>query len=126
MASAGYVLGDAVINWIRGVPDAEPSALEMRLWTAPPGKDGVGGTEVTGGGYTAETVAFGAPTDGVCQASGDVTFATWPSGQEATHWSVHNVDDGSLLVLEAFDTAQTTSAGNSLVIPADEITMRVA
>lgn len=126
MASAGFVLDDATINWMRGVPDTEPGSLELRLWTVAPAKDGTGGTEVVGGGYAPEVITLTAPVDGATEMTADATFANWPAATIATHYSIHNGDNDDLLIVEEFLTPQTTTTGLTLTISAADLTGKVA
>lgn len=50
-----------------------PATVYMGLYTAAPTDSG-GGTEVTGGGYARQAVAFGAPSGGTISNTGAVAF----------------------------------------------------
>ena len=60
---------------MRAMAFTEPATLYLALFTTDP-LDAASGTEVTGGSYAREIVAFGGPTDGVGSNSGAVTFTT--------------------------------------------------
>ena len=71
MSFSNY-LEEAVLNHVfRNTALPVVSTLRVGLFTAAP-TDAGGGTEVTGGGYTRQTVAFGAPS----QAGEDATITT--------------------------------------------------
>lgn len=57
---------------------APTSPLKLRLMTAA-GSDSVAGTEVSGGSYAGQTVAFGAASAGAASNSGTVTFTNMPT-----------------------------------------------
>lgn len=69
-----------VLNWLTlNSTTAPTTGLSLRLMTAN-GSDSAAGTEVTGGSYTAQDIAFGSSSGGAAATnSGDVTFASMPA-----------------------------------------------
>lgn len=123
MADAQYTLANVVWNWLRNSTPSWPTSLKLILYTAPPAKDGTGGTAIT---PSPQTISLTAPSDGVCQPTGDVTFSSWTAGEIATHYGLKNGSTSDVYVVAAFDTPQTASGGASLTINASDLTFRAA
>lgn len=69
MSSASDYLENAILNHVfRNTALTSPATVYMGLFTVAP-TDAGGGTEVTGGGYARQAVAFGAPSGGAISNS---------------------------------------------------------
>lgn len=84
---------------------------------------GLGGVEVSAGGYAAQNVTMGAASAGAASNTADVVF-----GPATADWGVvlgAGITDsaGNLLWSGTFAASQTVSNTNQLTLPAGQITM---
>lgn len=108
--------GNAVL---RNTPYSSPATVYLALHTASPGETG-SGAEVSGSGYARQSVAFGAPTDGVFTNSAQKTFtAAGGNFGTVTHIGIwDNSSGGNLLYYGALTTPKTVKDGDSIVFAA--------
>lgn len=128
MTNSNYVR-DAVQDWVwRGA--AMPAAITnrfMRLWTVMPDHDGSGGTEVSGGAYTALNLnsAFGTnAVDGVISNDAIIEFleATADWGTIAG-WTVEDAaSGGNMLKRHQFSQGITIITGQQFKYPISVLT----
>lgn len=100
---------DNVINWLLGAAVVtRPTAWNVALYTAAPGEDGLGGTEVAGGGYARQAATLAALTP-ILTPEITVTYdgtdsvisvpladtATDAAAIGAYHWMLLRLDEGS-------------------------------
>lgn len=77
MTGLSSYLKQALFNEVlRNTNYAPPATVYLSLHTADPGITGA--SEVTGGSYARQAIAFGAPTAGVGTNSGTIDFASMP------------------------------------------------
>ena len=66
---------NATINaWLRNVALTSPATVYIGLHTGQADPENSSVTEVTGGNYARQSIAFAAPSNGVTTNSGDITF----------------------------------------------------
>ncbi len=97
---------------------AAPAIVTMfvGLFTAAPGEAG-GGTEVTGGAYARQSVAFGAPTDGAGSNTALISFpkATAPNWGLITHWALFDaVTAGNMIAYGPLAGAKKIAQGEAV------------
>lgn len=127
MANATNYLKDKLYDHVyRGIAYTPPTSVRLALYTTATDDDG-GGTEVTGGSYTPQTVTASAPTDG----AGDNTAAiTWPNMPDTTatpvtHWATLDQAD-NMLTHDAFSSPiSSVNAGDDLVLPIGDFDLAV-
>lgn len=75
MSDTSTVVGDALLNWIKGtVMPTAPTIIKVSLWNGDPD---AAGTEVTGTvGLTTQTVVFGAVSARAMSNNADISFGT--------------------------------------------------
>lgn len=98
MSKTNY-LEEVLLNHVlRATPYASPAAVYVALFTTAPTETG-GGVEVSGGGYTRQSVTFSVPSGGTVSNTADIVFpvATAPWG-----------------VITAFAVMDAAAAGNML------------
>lgn len=79
MASLTDTAENRSLDWLTGNSTTAPVLpLKAALVTAV-GSDSTAGTEVTGGSYARQTVAFGAAASGATTNTGDAVFAGMPA-----------------------------------------------
>lgn len=74
MGKTNYLETQLLNHVLRATPYSAPSTIYVALYTSAPGEAG-GGTEVTGGSYTRQSVAFTAPAPDSVSNTADVNFA---------------------------------------------------
>lgn len=99
MSSFSDYLENAVLNHVfRNTALTSPTTVYVALFTAAP-TDAGGGTEVSGGGYARQSVAFDAPSGGATTNSAQVSF------------TASGANFGDVVAVGLFDAS---SAGNLL------------
>lgn len=94
-----YYLSDKFLNAaLRNIAYVSPAQTYLALFTVAPTLNSAG-TEVSGGGYTRQTVSFSVPADGQSSNTADVTFP------------IATVAWGTVVAFGVFDAA---TAGNLL------------
>jgi hypothetical protein len=114
MAAMSNYLEDALINaTLRNTTYTSPATVYVGLFTTDPTDAGTG-TEVTGGSYARESMAFGAPSNGVSTNSSDVEFdqATGSWGT-ITHFGILDaLTSGNLLYHGALTSSKVIEDGD--------------
>ena len=126
MASMSNYLENALLNAVlRGVAYTSPAKVYLALYTSDP-TDADTGTEVSGGSYARQEVAFSAPTDGSASNSAEIKFpvctADWGT---VTHVGVRDASPGgNLLYHAAADPAKPYDAADQFVMGAGTLTLQ--
>ena len=114
MAAMSNYLENALINaTLRNTTYTSPATVYVGLFTTDPTDAGTG-TEVTGGSYARESMAFGAPSNGVSTNSSDVEFdqATGSWGT-ITHFGILDaLTSGNLLYHGALTSSKVIEDGD--------------
>lgn len=106
----------AVLNILRATNVTAPATIYVGLFTATPADAG-GGTEVSGGSYARQSIAFGAPVNNTPSSTiantGTVTFPTATgSWGTITHVALFDaLSAGNMLYYGALTTPITISSG---------------
>jgi len=75
MSKSDFLETNILNHVLRGVAYASPAGVYVALFTVAPSDPG-GGTEVTGNGYTRQSITFATPSGGQVSNSSDVLFPT--------------------------------------------------
>jgi len=104
-----------------GSPYTAPSTLYLALYTSAPSDTG-GGTEVSGGGYVRQTVAFTTSGDTTSNTNA-VEFPTATSNYgTVTHVGVFDASTaGNLLAYASLTSSKTIETGDVLRVPAGDL-----
>lgn len=122
MSATDYLEGKVLDHALRNTAWAQPSALYMALHTANPGDTGTA-SEVVGGSYAAQVIAFNASSGGVAASNGAVSFAGMPA-VTVTHFSIRDaVTGGNVLFVGPLSSPQTLTAGATLAFSAGQVTV---
>lgn len=121
MSATNYLETKLLDHVLRNTAYTQPSALYMALHTADPGETGTG-SEVTGGSYAPQTIAFSAASGDTASNSGAVNFATMPA-TTVTHFSIRDASSGNPLFVGPLSSSQTTTAGQTLSFAAGQVTV---
>jgi len=119
-----------LLDWLMTTGSAtRPTAWYVALYTAAPSDSG-GGTEVSGNGYSRQTVAFDAASTpgGTTANSGAVTFtAAGGSWGTITHIGIHDAStSGNLLWHGAMTASKTIADGDTLEFATGNIDLTIA
>ena len=109
-----------VDHTLRGVAYTPPSARYIALFTVAPTSAG-GGTEVTGGSYLRQSVAFSAASSGQSSNTAPVNFPV-PSADWGTVIAAALFDassGGNMLYFGPLGTSKTIYASDSVFFPAN-------
>ena len=74
MAISNYLKNKLLEHTVKNTAYTSPTTVYISLHTANDATSGEPSTEVTGGGYARQAVAFGASSNGVISNTGNVTF----------------------------------------------------
>jgi hypothetical protein len=124
MSEFSNYLENALLNAIlRNTSYTSPTTCFVGLFSSDP-TDAGSGTECTGGAYARTTVAFGAPSGGVCTSSADVSFS-----QATTNWGtishigIHDAaTSGNLLFHTILASSKAIGTGDQFKISAGALT----
>jgi hypothetical protein len=116
---------NSVLNKIFRNTDFTPATtLYLSLHTANPTDSGT--SEVTGGSYARQTVAFDAAATSHTQNTGAVSFTNMPA-TTVTHFAIFSaVSSGTLWVYGALSASKTTTAGDTLTFAIGDIDFTLA
>lgn len=97
----------------------------LALYTASPNAGG-GGTEVSGGSYARQSVAFGAISGGSMSNTSAVTFTNLPAAT-ITHFAVLSASTaGTMRVYGALNASAAVISGDQVQFPVGSITINLA
>lgn len=116
-----------VLDWLMTTGSAtRPTSWYVALYTAAP-NDAGGGTEVTGAGYTRQSVSFAAASGGVASNSNQVTFTA--SGGDygtITHIGIHDaVSGGNLIWHGSLAASRSVVDGDSFIFAIGAIDLTI-
>lgn len=118
-----------LLDWLMTTGAAtRPTTWFLALYTAAPSDSG-GGTEVSGGGYARQSIAFAAAsTPGGTQVSNtSQTFNASASWGSITHIGIFDASTGgNLLWHGAMTTARTVNSGDRLIFDAGAVQLTMA
>lgn len=128
MAALSNYLENALINaTLRNTSYTSPSTVYVGLFTSDP-TDAGSGTEVSGGSYAREAMAFASPSNGASVNSGAVEFdqATGNWGT-ITHFAIFDaLTTGNMLYHGALTASKTIETGDVFKFAAGSVTVTLA
>jgi hypothetical protein len=130
MAALSNYAEKLLLDWAMTTGSAtRPTAWYVALYTAAPSDTG-GGTEVSGSGYTRQTVAFDAASSpgGTTSNSGAVTFtASGGSWGTVSHIGIHDASTaGNLLWHGSMTASKSVADGDTLEFSIGNIDLTLA
>ena len=130
MAALSDYAEKLLLDWMMTTGSAtRPTAWYVALYTAAPSDSG-GGTEVSGNGYSRQTVAFGAAATpgGTTSNTGAVSFtASGGSWGTITHMGIFDAStSGNLLWHGALTASKTVGDGDTLEFAIGNIDLTLA
>ena len=97
----------------------------LALFTSSPNAGG-GGTEVSGGSYARQSVAFGAISSGSMRNTSAITFTNLPAAT-ITHFAVLSASTaGTMRVYGALNASAAVISGDQVQFPVGSITINLA
>jgi len=121
MSFSNYLETKILDHVFGGTAYTAPSTLYVALFTSDPG-DGNSGTEVSGGGYTRQTVTF--TTSGATTSNDSaVEYATATANYgTVSHIGIYDASSaGNLLAHASLTSAKTIETGDVFRIPAGDL-----
>ena len=121
MSFSNYLETKILDHVFGGTAYTAPSTLYVALFTSDPG-DGDSGTEVSGGGYTRQTVTF--TTSGATTSNDSaVEYATATANYgTVSHIGIYDASSaGNLLAHASLTSAKTIETGDVFRIPAGDL-----
>ncbi len=120
-------LSPVILNhFFRNTATTPAAALYVALFTDDPARD-ASGTEVTGGSYARESMAFGAPASDAIVNSAIVTFTTatadWGTISHVALFDA--VSSGNLYTFTVLPAAQTLVSGQRFQFDASTLTVSI-
>ena len=118
---------------LRGEPYTPPTVVYLGLFTSvieedpSPMIETMKGTEVSGGGYARQPIAFTAPVDGLSSNVSTVTFPTPNSAWgRISHWGVFDAGmSGHMMYFGALSPVRDYTSGQQVVVSPGRITVRL-
>lgn len=125
MSEFSNYLENALINvTLRNTAYTAPTTVYLALFTTDP-TDANTGTEVSTGGYTRQAITFDAPSNGVTQNSGTVSFTASGAGfGTVSHIGIFDAASvGNLLYHSPLAASKTVADGDTLSFAAGAVTV---
>ncbi len=130
---ARYLENKLVRQVLRNESYTPPATVYLALFTTTitedpnPAVEAMVGTEVTGGSYARQSIAFEIPEDGETTNSSTITFPA-PSTDwgTVTHWGLFDASTaGNMLFFGEFDTPRTYDTAIQAVVSPNRIRVKV-
>lgn len=99
--------------------------IKLALMTAN-GNDGTPGTEVTGGSYARQTIAFGAASSGQIANNAEINFTGMPAATVVGIEIYDSAGTPKRLAYGALTANKTTASGDTLQFGASSITLSLS
>ena len=128
MSAFSDYLEDALLNaTLRGTAYTSPASVYLALFVSDPTDAGTG-TEVSGGSYARQAVAFNAPSGGTCLNSAQVTYPTASAAWgTVTHFGIYDaVSGGNLLYHGPLNTSKTINSGDTPSFGAGQLSLSLS
>ena len=122
MPKSTYLDNNLINVGLRQIPFTPPATIYVALYTVAPTAGG-GGTEVSGGAYGRQTVAFSAPTSGMSTNTADINFpiATVAWGTIVAFALLDASSGGNLLYFGNLSTPRTINVNDQPRFPAGQL-----
>ena len=119
-------LGNAVINAsLRNTAYTSPATVYCALYSTAPTAN-TAGTELTGNGYSRQSVAFSAPSAATTASTGNVTFTATGNWLPVVSTAVVDASSaGNILWFTNLASTQVINSGGSIVLTTGSITLAV-
>ena len=124
---SNFLENELMDHILRNLAYTSPTTVYVALYTSDP-TDADSGTEVSGGSYARQSVAFGAPSDGAADNSSDITFPTATANWgTVTHIGLHDAaSSGNLLFHSPLAASKTVNNGDTFKINAGDLDVSLA
>ena len=119
-------LGNAVINaTVRNTTYTSPATVYCALYSTAPTAS-TSGTELSGNGYSRQTVAFSAPSAATTASTGNVTFTATGNWSPAVATAIVDASTGgNILWFTNLASTQVINSGQSITLTTGSITLAV-
>jgi len=116
-----------ILDWILGVgsPTRPTTSLKLALYTSAP-SDSATGTEVTGGSYARQNIAFSAASGGATANTADVNFTNMPAAT-VTHVAIWDSAGTPVRLWHgALTASKVTNSGDTFTVLAGELDLTIS
>lgn len=125
MAKSTYLINALLNVALRATAYTTPTTVYCALYTTNPTIADTG-TEVTGGSYARQAIAFAAPASGAVANSGALSFSSMPAAT-ITHIGIRDAaTTGNLLHFAPATASKTTNSGDTVTVAASAISISEA
>lgn len=122
MSKSNYLENKLLEHVLKNTSYTSPTTVYAALYTDDP-TEADSGTEVTGGSYARQAVAFAAASGGTIANSGTITFANLPSAT-ITHIGIRDASTaGNLLYSVSLSSSVVSVSGTDIIFSAGDITV---
>jgi hypothetical protein len=119
-AISNYLENKLLDHTLRNTSYTSPTTVYLALYTSNP-TDADSGTEVSGGSYARQTVAFSAAASGTISNSADITFTSMPAAT-VTHVGVRDASSaGNLLYHGSLSSSKSVDSGDTFKISTGDL-----
>lgn len=126
MPAMSVYLENALLSHVlRHVSLTSPTTVYLAAYTSSPTANDTG-TEVTGGSYARQAVAFNAPASGVATNSGDLNFAAMPTATVTYVGLRDALTGGNLLFWGALAAPRVLAAGDTFTVRAGDLNVSLS
>jgi hypothetical protein len=119
-------LANAVINaTVRNTTYTSPATVYAALYTTN-NSPSAAGTELTGSGYSRQTITFNAPSAGATASNVSVTFTASANWTPVTSIAIVDASSGGNVLWYKNISSQVINSGQSLTLTSGNITLTVS
>ncbi len=124
---SNFLENELIDHVLRNAAYTSPTTVFLALYTDDP-TDADSGTEVTGGSYARQSVAFSAPADGVTSNSALLTFPTATANWGTiTHVGIHDAASaGNLLFHSILDASKVINTDDVFKVNSTDLSVTLA
>ena len=116
-----YLSNKLLNHTLRNVAFTSPATVYLALFTVIPDANAAGGTEVTGGSYARQALAFGAAVDGLMYNSTVLTFPAMPACSIVGAGIFDAASAGNLLFIGRFSYTGLIAAATDLSVQIGDV-----
>jgi hypothetical protein len=117
-------LENKVLDHILGTTSYTMPTAYLALYTVAP-TDSTSGTEVSGGSYVRNAIAFNAASSGAAVNSANVDFTGMPTATVVAVAVCDALTDGNILVYGTLTSSRAVTAGDTLRIASGDLSISV-
>lgn len=124
MSAMTNYLEDALVDHVlRNTSMSSPSDVYLALFSSDPGESGDTTDELSGSGYSRQSISFDSPSDGATQNGSSISFTNNSGGT----WNVEAIGimdsdtGGEMLFYGTLDSSKTVADGDTITFDSGDI-----